>query len=156
MTAGILDTGTTLILLATGTLLHELSLYPMCAQGNSCYVDAYDRYCNVTGAVVDSDTQLLIISEAQLANLNSLFFTIGNSTFELTPKAQIFPPSLNTYIGLKSDYIYLIVNDIGTPSGAGLDFISGYTFLERFYTVYDTGNRRVGLATTPFTMSNSN
>ena len=34
-----------------------------------------------------------------------------------------------------------------------MDFICGMTFLERFYTLYDTGNFRLGLATTQFTIA---
>jgi hypothetical protein len=35
-----------------------------------------------------------------------------------------------------------------------MDFICGMTFLERFYTLYDTGISRLGLATTQFTIAN--
>ena len=52
--------------------------------------------------------------------------------------------------------MYLIVGSIGTPSGEGLDFINGQTWLERFYTVFDTANSRIGFANTPFTNANSN
>ena len=45
---------------------------------------------------------------------------------------------------------------LGSDSGEGLDFINGYTFLERFYSVFDTTNNRVGLATTSSTDSTSN
>jgi len=45
---------------------------------------------------------------------------------------------------------------IGSNSGQGLDFIDGYTFLERFYSVFDTTNKRVGFATTAQTSSTSN
>jgi hypothetical protein len=74
----------------------------------------------------------------------------------LTPNAQIWPRSLNSAIGGSADKIYLIVGDIGSNSGSGLDFINGYGFLERFYSVYDTTNNRVGFATTPFTDANTN
>lgn len=76
--------------------------------------------------------------------------------YELTANAQLWPRSLNTYIGGTSGNIYLIVADLGTPSGQGLDFINGYGFLERFYSVFDTGNKRVGLATTSFTHATTN
>ena len=33
------------------------------------------------------------------------------------------------------------MQDIGSPSGSGLDFINGYSFLERFYSVFDTPTR---------------
>ena len=41
-------------------------------------------------------------------------------------------------------------------SGKGIDFIDGMGFLERFYMVYDVGNSRAGLATTPFTYAETN
>jgi cathepsin E len=74
----------------------------------------------------------------------------------LTANAQIRPRALNSEIGGVSSNIYLIVNDLGSPSGEGLDFILGMTFLERFYSVYDSGNQQVGLAYTPFTFANTN
>ena len=52
--------------------------------------------------------------------------------------------------------MFLIVNDIGSTSGEGLDFIDGMTFLERFYYVFDIANSRVGFATTPFTHATTN
>ena len=80
----------------------------------------------------------------------------SQNTYEFTANAQIWPRALNSVIGGKDDAIYLIVADIGTPSGQGLDFINGYAFLERFYTVYDTTNSRFGIATTPFTKATTN
>ncbi|KAH9171286.1 aspartic peptidase A1 [Lactarius sanguifluus] len=134
-TAGIVDTGTTLILIAT---------------------DAFNRYKTATGAVLDGATGLLKITLTQFNNLQSLFFTTGGTSFELTANAQIWPRALNTFIGGTSGSIYLVVNDIGSPTGSGLDFINGYTFLERFYSVFDTTNRRVGFATTAFTTATTN
>ncbi|KAG6906125.1 hypothetical protein DXG01_015799 [Tephrocybe rancida] len=134
-TAGIVDTGTTLVYIAS---------------------DAYQRYCTATGAVYDSNVGLLRITKAQLDALPSLFFTINGVTFEFTANAQLWPRSLNTAIGGLADSIYLIVANIGMPTGSGLDFINGYAFLERFYTVYDTTNKRVGFATTPFTNATTN
>lgn len=119
-------------------------------------VDAYDRYSKATAAVLDSDTGLLRITPEQYADLQSLFFAVGGTTFELTANAQIWPRALNSFINGTPDGIYLIVQDTGRPSGQGLDFVNGYTFLERFYSVFDTENRRVGLATTSFTAATSN
>ena len=77
-------------------------------------------------------------------------------TYTLTANAQLWPRSLNTDIGGTTSRIYLIVNDLGSPSGEGLDFINGFGFLERFYSVFDTANKRVGFATTPFTTATTN
>ncbi|KAF9031013.1 acid protease [Hymenopellis radicata] len=134
-TAGIVDTGTTLVLLAT---------------------DAYDKYVCATGATFDTNTGLLRITPAQFSKLESLFFNIGDKSYELTANAQIWPRSLNTAIGGTADCVYLIVADLGSPSGEGFDFVNGYTFLERFYSVYDTANSRIGFATTASTTVTSN
>jgi cathepsin E len=98
---------------------------------------------------------MLYITPAQYEELQPLFFNIGGSSFELTPNAQIWPRALNTAIGGKEDLIYLMIKDMkqGLP---GLDFICGMTFIERFYTVFDTTHRRLGLATTPFTNAEVN
>lgn len=62
-TAGIHDTGTSLILIAT---------------------DAYKKYISATGATYDSITGLLKITVAQYTALQTLYFTIGGvSTLSL-------------------------------------------------------------------------
>ena len=63
---------------------------------------------------------------------------------------------LNTAIGGQPDSIYLVVSDLGTDSGSGMDFINGFTWLERFFFVWDSGTPRAGFATTPFTDATSN
>ncbi|KII95220.1 hypothetical protein PLICRDRAFT_48185 [Plicaturopsis crispa FD-325 SS-3] len=133
--SGIVDTGTTLCLIAT---------------------DAFNIYKNTIGAQPDANTGLLSITAAQYQSLRNLDFVIGGTTRTLTPNAQIWPRALNTYIGGTANGIYLIVADLGTPSGQGLDFVNGYTFLERYYSVYDTANKRVGFAATAFTNATSN
>lgn len=78
---------------------------------------------------MDKTTGLLQISPAQYSKLKNLDFTIGSVTYTLTPNAQIWPRSLNTALGGNAKSIYLIIGDIGTISGEGLDFINGYVFL---------------------------
>ncbi|KAG1830699.1 aspartic peptidase domain-containing protein [Suillus subalutaceus] len=134
-TAGIVDTGTTLILIAT---------------------NAFSKYESATGATLDRTTGLLRITTTQYDALEDLNFNVGSNTYALTANAQIWPRALNTYLGGSADYIYLVVNSIGTPSGEGLDFINGYTFLERFYSVFDTTNSQVGFATTAYTDATTN
>ncbi|EKM49034.1 uncharacterized protein PHACADRAFT_107685 [Phanerochaete carnosa HHB-10118-sp] len=128
-TAGIVDTGTTLLLIAS---------------------DAAMRYQQATGAVLDNSTGLFRLTPSQFANLQSLFFHINGVTHEFPANAQAVPRALNEMFGGTNDYVYLVVSDIGTLGG-GLGFIMGQAFLERFYTVFDTTNKRLGFATTPFT-----
>ncbi|CAO3666834.1 unnamed protein product [Umbelopsis ramanniana] len=123
ITAGIIDSGTSLLLLAT---------------------DAYNAYKQATGAIEDASNGLLSISSAQFSALQSLFFSIGPETYEFTANAQIFPRSLNSRIGGAADKIYLIIGDMKSQSGSGQDFILGKVFLERFYVVFDTGNSQIG------------
>ena len=100
-TAGIVDTGSTLVLLPS---------------------DAFDIYTNTTGAASDYKTGLLKISEENYNKLESMYFEIGGSTFELTKNAQTFPRALNEFVGGDSDAIYLAVGDVCV-------FFSGFFFL---------------------------
>ncbi|KAI0263905.1 acid protease [Gloeopeniophorella convolvens] len=134
-TAGIVDTGTTLVLIAT---------------------DAFQAYQKVTGAKLDQSTGLLTLTASQFEKLQPLFFNIGGVRYTLTPNAQIWPRALNSQLGGTEDDIYLVVSDLGSPSGQGLDFINGFAFLQRFYSVFDVTNSQVGLATTAFTDAETN
>ncbi|CAK5284004.1 unnamed protein product [Mycena citricolor] len=152
LTAGIVDTGTTLLMIAT---------------------DAFNAYKQATGATLDSATGLLTVTQSQFDNMQSLFFAIGDvscnfyvrdsadrtsvqQTFELTPNAQIWPRALNSTLGGQDGQIYLITADLGSNSGSGLDFIDGFGFLQRFYSIFSTTNSAVGFATTQFTDATTN
>ncbi|KAG2114215.1 aspartic peptidase domain-containing protein [Suillus discolor] len=134
-TAGIIDTGTTFLYIAS---------------------DAFDKYKSATGGTPDTATGLLLISSTQYGALQNLNFHIGSETYTLTPNGQLWPRALNTYLGGSSKALYLAIADLDTPSGEGLDFISGQTFLERFYSVYDVSHSRVGFAKTPYTDATTN
>ncbi|KZP03447.1 acid protease, partial [Athelia psychrophila] len=136
--SGIVDTGTTLILLATNHFVK------------------YQQSLGVGAVSVDKATGLIKLSAAQYAKLKPLNFKIGQHTYTLSPNAQIFPRSLTESIGGVKGSIYLVVGDMGASSGQGMDFINGYAFLERFYSVYDTANKRVGFAETAYTNANTN
>ena len=157
--AGFVDTGTTLIYLPTGKLLCGAGLLvpDMCTQTHNALLtlDAYNKYVKSTGGVLDSNTQLPRITNDQYKSLQPLNFVIGGQTFGLTPNAQIWPRTLNTAIQGEEDSIYLAVQDIGDKF-PGVNFICGMSFLERFYSVFDTGNHRVGLARTAFTNATTN
>ncbi|KAE9406893.1 aspartic protease [Gymnopus androsaceus JB14] len=133
-TEGIVDTGTTLLYLEE---------------------TAFNAYIKATGGKLNEATGLYTITTAQLDALEDLVFTIGGTEFSLTPNAQIWPRSLNADIGGSADDIYLVVADLGGEED-GFNFINGYVFLERFYSVFDTTNSRVGFATTPFTTATTN
>jgi hypothetical protein len=155
----IIDTGTTLIYIPTGKLSYRGCgplLDALTGGHRECRVDAFKRYQHETGAVLDKKTQLLSITPAQFRNLKSLFFTIGGRKFEFTANAQIWPRALNSLIGGKRDSIYLVVGDIGSTGANSFGCVNGYSFLERHYSVFDTTKRRIGFATTQFTMADIN
>jgi cathepsin E len=133
-TSGIVDTGTTLLYLET---------------------TAFNDYIKATGGKLNEASGLYSITTAQFDALEDLVFTIGGTEFSLTPNAQIWPRSLNTDIGGAADDIFLVVADLGGETD-GFNFINGYVFLERFYSVFDTTNNQVGFATTAFTTAETN
>ncbi|KAG0304835.1 hypothetical protein BGZ98_004958 [Dissophora globulifera] len=133
LTAGIIDHTTSQLLLAT---------------------DAFQKFQEATGATPDEATGLLTVPSAD--TLESLFFQVDEVRYEITPNALIWPRAFNSIIGGKAGSTYLVVGDHGSPSGSGIDFVIGYSILRRFYTVLDTGNHRIGIATTPHTHDNTN
>lgn len=75
-TAGIIDTGTTLLLLASGahrncivSFNFRVNLHP--------FADAFSAYQTMTGATMDAKTKFLTISEEQYGSLKSMYFDIG-------------------------------------------------------------------------------
>ncbi|KAG2067477.1 acid protease [Suillus decipiens] len=135
-TAGVVDSGCTFLYLA---------------------LDAYERYRTVTGGTLNPANGLLQISLPQYTELRNLEFHIGVKIYRLIPDAQIWPRSLNYNINGGDNDIFLIVKALETPTGSGNDFVHGYVFLQRFYTVFDSRMpRRVGFATTVFTNALTN
>lgn len=109
---GIVDTGTTLFYLPS---------------------DGFAAYQKATGGTLDQTTGLLKITQEQYDNLQSLFFTIGGTTFEWTNNAQIWPRALNSQLGGDANSIYLVATNSGTASGSGLDFINGMVWRAYFF-----------------------
>jgi hypothetical protein len=114
-------------------------------------VESFNRYRNATGAILDPVTQLLRITPEQYGKLKSLFFMIGGREFELTANAQTWPRSLNSILGGDPNHIYLMFGDMGQFGEGQINCVVGYPFLERYYSVYDASNQRVGFASTQFT-----
>ncbi|KAJ7673518.1 hypothetical protein B0H17DRAFT_1335018 [Mycena rosella] len=116
----------------------------------------FNAYKKATGAVEDASTQLLTMTEDQYNNMQSMMFKIGVE-YELTKNAQIWPRSMNDSLSVPSNKICLIFADMGNVNvGDGLCFIHGFTFLQRFYSVYDVSNSQVGFATTQYTQATTN
>jgi len=82
----------------------------------------------------------------------------GRSTLPLVGLARAFISSLVMWVPywIFIPQLLITTEQIGSNFGRGFDFINGYTFLERFYSVYDTTNSRVGFATTAQTTATSN
>ncbi|KIJ40042.1 hypothetical protein M422DRAFT_257110 [Sphaerobolus stellatus SS14] len=130
------DTGTTLLLLS-----------PL----------AYESFTIRTGGVQDTKTGFLKVTTSKFVNLKRLFFGIGETTFEFTANAQAWPRDLNSFIGGDPNSVYLVAANLGVPTRLdGIGFINRQAFLERFYSLFDTANRRVGLANANFTFAMTN
>ncbi|KAG2066053.1 aspartic peptidase A1 [Suillus decipiens] len=132
---GIIDCGCTFLYLAT---------------------DAYERYRAATGGTLNPVNGLLQISLQQYNELSNLEFHYIGRILRFVPNAQIWPRSLNQKINGGDNDIFLVVKSLSTPTSAGFNFINGYVFLQRFYTVFDSGKRRVGFAPTLFTEASTN
>ncbi|KAG2360385.1 aspartic peptidase domain-containing protein [Suillus spraguei] len=127
-TAGFVDCGTTFLYIAS---------------------DAYERYQVATDSTLNAANDLLQISTEQYISLQALKFYIGEQMYTLNHDAQIWPRSLNHVVfGVDHEDIFLVVKNLLVPSGTGCDFIMGYVFLQRFYTVFDADRSRVGFAET--------
>ncbi|KAG2067654.1 aspartic peptidase A1 [Suillus decipiens] len=134
-TAGIVDSGCTFLYFA---------------------FDAYERYRAATGGILNQANGLLQISLLQYDQLYDLKFHIATRPFRLVPNAQIWPRSLNYRVNGGNNDIFLIVKALATPTGSGIDFVNGYPFLQRFYTVFDSDRGRLGFARTLYTDDETN
>jgi len=122
---GIVDTGTTLILLSS-TAVSAL-------------------YKNISGAKLDNNSGLYTIPSSQVSKLKNISFTVGGTAFTLTPAQYIIPANQVANLGGTAGTTYTWIGSLG-DNEAGLAFILGQKFLENFYSVFDTTNHRVGLA----------
>lgn len=125
LTAGIIDHGTTLILLAS---------------------DSYRLFLTATGATTDKATSLPKAKDC--AKLKPLYLTFAGEQIKIPVKQYRWPADQNSNIGGSVTGCYLAVSDIGPKDGAGLDFIIGYNTLKHWTVVLDTDKARVGISTT--------
>ena len=125
-TAGIVDTGTTLVLMSTSAVK---ALYKA-----------------IPGASLDSTTGLYTIPSSQVSKLKNITFNISGKAFTLTPAQYIVPANEVANMGGQAGTTYTWIGDMGSNNN-GQAFILGQKFLENYYSVFDTTNNRVGLAT---------
>jgi len=82
--------------------------------------------------------------------MGNLTLSLGGTKFVLTPSAQLFPVgAAAAFAETGSDAVSILAykGSINT----GYDVILGQMMLERFYSVYDSANSKLGFATTAYT-----
>jgi len=115
----IVDTGTTLIYIPSS---------------------AYSKFLSASGGKTDSNTGLASWTTAPTGTVT---FNIGGAALTLTPSQYLFPTAQYSAWGLPTGKYYSYISNGGS---SGVDFIIGQTFLESYYSVFDTTNKRVGFA----------
>lgn len=126
------------------------------------------------GATLDCTTGHVpvTITSSQYANLQMSSFDDDGMFHFLIPNAQIWHRSSNNAVGGDLSLIYLAINNIGFTVGLAFHSISVSFFYlvshpqilaltssmhtERYYSIFDTGRQRFGIAKTIYTDSNTN
>ncbi|KAG8221152.1 acid protease [Butyriboletus roseoflavus] len=127
-TTGVIDTGTTQLLLADNFF--------------SAYVNA------IPGATLDSTTGLLEIPTSSIPLMQPLNFTMADRVFTMDVAAQLFPSNEDIALGGVAGKQYGVVGSLGYIGVKGFGFVLGVTFMERYYAVFDADASRVGFAQT--------
>ncbi|OAX38322.1 acid protease [Rhizopogon vinicolor AM-OR11-026] len=123
-TAGVVDTGTTLILIADDFFAVYMAAIP--------------------GAYIDDNTGLIVIPASSVAGMQPLKFKFGKTVLSIDASSQLIPQDQNTEWGGEKGVQYGVVGNLGANSGEGLDFTLGQKFMEIFYAVFDADENRVG------------
>jgi len=126
--AGIMDTGSTLLLISQ---------------------EGLDRYIqSIPGASLDDDsiTGLVKIPNSKVSQIPPFVIDFGMFKATLRGEEQLFPIEIAKLFGGQEGYRYSYLNSLGNTQGSGMDFIIGQKFMEYFYTAYDGTNNAVGIA----------
>ncbi|KAM3514716.1 hypothetical protein MY11210_001687 [Beauveria gryllotalpidicola] len=118
-TAGIVDTGTTLVYIPS---------------------TAYSRFLAASGGQTDPTTGFASYTTKPTGTFG---IKLGTNTYTLTPDQYLIPTSQYGIFGLSASKYYAWIANGGTGS---VNTIIGQKFLENYYSVYDTTNARIGLA----------
>ncbi|KAN0079881.1 Aspartic peptidase domain containing protein [Tylopilus felleus] len=86
------------------------------------------------------------IPPSSVEHMQPLHFRFGDHDFTLDVDAQLLPQRMNRFWGGNAGKRYSFVCPIGHITGHGLDFILGIPFMEKYYTVHDADEQRIGFA----------
>ncbi|KAJ3727352.1 family A1 protease [Lentinula guzmanii] len=122
-------------------------------------------YWGITQSISYGDTEIMasaigVVDTGTTLNymptdtFNAYINTTGGIYDEVTGLYEITEEQLEQNIGGEAGKIYLAA--VATEPVENLNFINGYVFLERYFSIFDNSNSRVGFAVTPYTNATTN